>query len=89
MGLLTQIWTGANGTWAGAGGLGTGADRHKDSERTWVECGSGVDGLRSVTSLAASGVQVVCGQVGGLTEEVRKVRLTLAFLPLISIIVSI
>jgi hypothetical protein len=50
---------------AGAGGLRTGADRHKDSECTEVECDSGVDEPHSVTSLAASGVQVVCGQVRG------------------------
>jgi hypothetical protein len=39
---------------AGAGRLGTGADGHRDSERTWVECNSGVGELRSVTSLAVS-----------------------------------
>jgi hypothetical protein len=43
-----------NSAWVGAGGLGTGADRHKDSERTWEECDSGVDGLCSVTALTAS-----------------------------------
>jgi hypothetical protein len=31
--------TGANGA-SGAGGLRAGADRHRDCERTWVECGS-------------------------------------------------
>jgi hypothetical protein len=41
---------------AGAGRLGTGADRHKGSERTGVECNSGVDGPRSMTVLVASNV---------------------------------
>jgi hypothetical protein len=54
-----------------------------------VECDSGVGEPRSVTSLVASSVQVGCGWLWGLMEEVRKVRLTLAFLPLISIIVAI
>jgi hypothetical protein len=48
-----------------------------------------VNELHSVTALAVSDVLRGCGLVMGLTEEVRKVRLTLAFLPLISIIVSI
>jgi hypothetical protein len=42
----------ARGT--GAGGLGAGADGHKDGECTWVECDLGVDGLHSVMSLAVS-----------------------------------
>jgi hypothetical protein len=33
---------------AGAGGLGAGANRHSNSERTWVECNLSVDGLPSV-----------------------------------------
>jgi hypothetical protein len=75
---------------AGAGGLGAGADRHGDSERTWVECDSGVGELCSVTSLVVSYVlRGLWMLVGGLTEEVRKVRIALAFLPLISIMVSI
>jgi hypothetical protein len=74
---------------AGAGGLGTGADRHKDGEHTWVECSSDVGGLCSVTALTASYVLMMKASWGGLTEEVRKVRLSLTFLPLISIIVSI
>jgi hypothetical protein len=40
----------------GAGGLGASADRHKDSEHTWVECDSVMDELHSVTALAVSDV---------------------------------
>jgi hypothetical protein len=50
---------------AGAGGLGAGADRHRDSERTWVECSLGVDGPHSVMSLAASYVLRFRGWYGG------------------------
>jgi hypothetical protein len=45
---------------AGAYRLRTGADRHEDSERTWVECDLGVDGLCSVTALTVSYVLMVC-----------------------------
>jgi hypothetical protein len=65
----------------GAGGLRAGADRHRDSECTWVECGSGVDGLHSVTSLVVSGVQVGCGLVVGVDGRGQKSEVTLAFLP--------
>jgi hypothetical protein len=74
---------------AGAGGLGTGADRHKDGECTGVECSSVVGGLCSVTALTASYVLMCKASWGGLTEEVRKVRIPLAFLHLISIMGSI
>jgi hypothetical protein len=74
---------------AGADGLGTGADRHGDNERTWVECDLGVGEPRSMTVLVASYVLRCQASWGGLTEEVRKVRIALAFLPLISIMDSI
>jgi hypothetical protein len=73
---------------AGAGRLRTGADRHRDDERTWEECGSVVGGRCSVTALTVSDV-LMCKASWGLMEEVRKVRITLAFLPLISIMGSI
>jgi hypothetical protein len=63
--------------------------RNCDSERTGVECSLGVGGLCSVTALTASYVLMYEGWYGGLMEEVRKVRIPLAFLPLISIMVSI
>jgi hypothetical protein len=50
----------------GAGGLGASADRHKDSERTWVECDSVMDEPRSVTALAVSNVLRSCGLVWGV-----------------------
>jgi hypothetical protein len=74
---------------AGAGGLGTGADRHKDGECTWVECDLAVNEPHSVTALVVSDVLRGVGWMWGLTEEVRKVRIALAFLPLISIMDSI
>jgi hypothetical protein len=59
-------------------------------ERTWVECDSTVNGLPSVNDTGSEQCsRGMWAGLGGLTEEVRKVRLTLAFLPLISIIVSI
>jgi hypothetical protein len=57
---------------AGAGGLRAGADRHRDGERTWVECNLGVDGLCSVTSLVVSSVQVGCGLVVGVDGRGQK-----------------
>jgi hypothetical protein len=50
---------------AGAGGLRTGADRHKDGECTWVECGSDVGGLCSVTALTVSYVLMIMASWGG------------------------
>jgi hypothetical protein len=57
---------------AGAGGLRTGADGHRDSERTWVECDSGVGELRSVTSLAASYVLRVVDVGWGVDRRGQK-----------------
>jgi hypothetical protein len=75
---------------------GAGADRlgqvltGTDSERTWVECNLMWVGCLVLMTLAVSSVLIGVGsKMGGLTEEVRKVRITLAFLPLISIIGSI
>jgi hypothetical protein len=66
---------------AGAGGLGTGADGHRDSEHTWVECDSGVVEPRSVTSLAASYVLRVMDAGWGVDGRGQKSEVTLAFLP--------
>jgi hypothetical protein len=81
MGFQTQIWTGANGAKAGAGGLGIGADGHRDHERTSVECDSGVVEPRSVTSLAASYVLRVMVVGWGVDGRGQKSEVTPAFLP--------
>jgi hypothetical protein len=57
---------------AGAGGLGTGADGHRDSECTWVECDSGVVEPHSVTSLAVSYVLRVMDVGWGVDRRGQK-----------------
>jgi hypothetical protein len=81
---------GANGTWAGADGLGqvlTGTGMV--STLGWSATQE-VGGCSSIND--AGSEQCSWGWLavyGGLTEEVRKVRIPLAFLPLIGIMVSI
>jgi hypothetical protein len=57
---------------AGAGGLGTSADRHKDGECTWEECNSSVDEQCSVTALTVSYVLMIGGLVVGVDGRGQK-----------------
>jgi hypothetical protein len=57
---------------AGAGGLGTGADRHRGSERTREECDSVMNEPCSVTALAVSDVLRWCGLVVGVDRRGQK-----------------
>jgi uncharacterized iron-regulated protein len=56
----------------GAGGLRVSADRHQDSECTWVECDLVMDEPRSVTALAVSDVLRSCGLVWGFDGRGQK-----------------